>query len=267
MNENVNRKINILKHRKKQAANDAQLLMNRIGLLQKEEDRARKKIDQTKERAEEILAMRSENERRIQQFIDAAGEERILQRELQQRNKQQDGESRRVRSIQAEIINNKKREGVVEMQMESQQLMKSMLGEQERELRMKQKKRDEVRRMEEQAKQRKEEERRELERRAREHYEKKAADEESEALRAEKLVKMLERKEREWIAKLQQAQEVQTSAYKHLEVALVQDLGGGGGSEKSNTYASNNRSPQVSSESNRDNNSNNNNNNNSRSQR
>ena len=55
---NVNRKLSIFKHRKKQASNDAQLLMNRIALLQKEEDRARKKIDDTKERASEIINMR-----------------------------------------------------------------------------------------------------------------------------------------------------------------------------------------------------------------
>lgn len=62
----VSHKLSILKHRKKQAANDAQLLMNRIALLQKEEERARKKIDATKDRANEILSMRHEHEKRIQ---------------------------------------------------------------------------------------------------------------------------------------------------------------------------------------------------------
>lgn len=51
----VSRRLSILKHKKKQAANDAQLLMNRIALLQKEEERARKKIDQTKDRASGII--------------------------------------------------------------------------------------------------------------------------------------------------------------------------------------------------------------------
>ena len=37
---NVTRKLSVLKHRKKAASNDAQLLMNRIALLQKEEERA-----------------------------------------------------------------------------------------------------------------------------------------------------------------------------------------------------------------------------------
>jgi len=53
----INRKLSIIKYRKKQAANDAQLLMNRIALLQKEEERARKKIDQTKDRASGIILL------------------------------------------------------------------------------------------------------------------------------------------------------------------------------------------------------------------
>ena len=53
----VSRRLSILKHKKKQAANDAQLLMNRIALLQKEEERARKKIDQTKDRASGITTV------------------------------------------------------------------------------------------------------------------------------------------------------------------------------------------------------------------
>ncbi len=40
-NADVNRKLSIFKHRKKQAASDAQLLMNRIALLQKEEERGK----------------------------------------------------------------------------------------------------------------------------------------------------------------------------------------------------------------------------------
>ena len=45
---------------------------NRIALLQKEEERARKKIEKTKTRAVEILALRDENERRIKDWIAAS---------------------------------------------------------------------------------------------------------------------------------------------------------------------------------------------------
>ena len=58
---NISHQVSVYKYRKKQAANDAQLLMNRIALLQKEEERARKKIEMTKDRADEIIAMRNEH--------------------------------------------------------------------------------------------------------------------------------------------------------------------------------------------------------------
>lgn len=167
--------------------------------------------------------MRSENEKRIQAFIDAASEERSVQRQLQQRNKEQDNENRRARSLQAELLYSKRRNDVAEMQMEKQQLAKIMLSEQERELKLKQKRREEVRRSEENAKLRKEEERRENERRVKEIYDKKAEEEEREAIHAEKLVRMLEKKEKEWITKLQYAQSVQQRACENLEVALIPD--------------------------------------------
>jgi hypothetical protein len=71
-------------------------------------------------------------------------------------------------------------------------------------------------------------------------YEKKAKEEAPNARRAEKLVKELERKEREWIAKLKEAQAVQEYAFEELEGALMKgqaDLSlsttqGSGGSPK-----------------------------------
>lgn len=217
----VNRKMSIFKHRKKQASNDAQLLMNRIALLQKEEERARKKIDSTKDRAAEILAMRSENEKRMMQFLNAGSEEQQIQQQLREKNKDQDVEGRRARQAIADMILNKRKEDAIELQMQKRQLTKMMLKEQEKELRLKQQKRDEVRRIQEAAKLKREEEAREKERRVRELYERKAAEEEAEARRAEKLVRELERKEREWISKLRSAQLVQEDAFEHLESALM----------------------------------------------
>ena len=217
----VNRKLSVFKHRKKQASNDAQLLMNRIALLQKEEERARKKIDMTKDRAAEILAMRSENEKRMMQFLNAGSEEAQQQQQLREKNKDQDIEGKKARQAISDMILNKRKEDAVELQMQKKQLTKMMLKEQERELRLKQQKRDEVRRTQEAARLRREEEAREKERKVREFYERKAAEEEAEARRAEKLVKELERKEREWISKLRNAQLVQENAFEHLESALM----------------------------------------------
>ena len=64
-------------HRKKQADNDRQLLLNRIALLKKEEARAWKKIEKTKGRAEEIIQMRMENEKRTEAREASSKKQRI----------------------------------------------------------------------------------------------------------------------------------------------------------------------------------------------
>jgi hypothetical protein len=218
---NVNRKLTIFKHRKKQASNDAQLLMNRIALLQKEEERARKKIDDTKERASEIITMRNENEKRMKEYLGAGDQEKKLREELNRRNKERDEATKKaLEQVHGQILNRRK-ENAAALQGQKKQLTKFMIKEQEKELRLKQKKRDEVKRIQEAAKAKREKERKEKERRTREIYEKKAQAEEEEARKAEKLVKELERKEREWISKLKDAQNIQEYAYEELETALT----------------------------------------------
>jgi len=47
---------------KKKAADDAKLLANRIALLKMEEKKAWKKIQETKRKAEQVIAIRQRNE-------------------------------------------------------------------------------------------------------------------------------------------------------------------------------------------------------------
>lgn len=218
---NVNRKLSIYKHRKKQASNDAQLLMNRIALLQKEEERARKKIDDTKDRASDIINMRGENEKRMKDYLSAGNAEQQIRENLQRKVKENDAASRKARAEVHSSILNKRREDAATLQGQKKQLTKFMLKEQEKELKLKQKKRDEVRQLQEAARAKRIAEKEERERKAREMYERKAKEEEAEARRAEKLVKELERKEREWISKLREAQSVQEYAFEELEDALL----------------------------------------------
>ncbi len=56
-------KMLLVKQKKKQAEHDKRLLVNRIALLKKEERKAYKKIEKTKERAQEVLTVRIEHER------------------------------------------------------------------------------------------------------------------------------------------------------------------------------------------------------------
>ena len=60
--ETLNEKLRQSKLARKRADEDAKLLSNRIKLLQNEESKARKKIDETKKRANDIIKMRKRNQ-------------------------------------------------------------------------------------------------------------------------------------------------------------------------------------------------------------
>jgi hypothetical protein len=201
------------------------LCRNRIALIQKEEERARKKIEQTKERAVEILALRTDTQKRVKAYKNASGEVKQLQQIMLAKNREQEEESKRARAFRLESLQAKKKGGVIDMLMEKKYLTQMMIHEQEKEIQMKQKRRMEIKRMEEEARQRKEQERIEKEQKVKEYFQQKLAEEAAEAKRAEKLVRELERKEREWIAKLREAQVVQEEAFDQLETALHKESG------------------------------------------
>lgn len=196
---------------------------NRIALIQKEEERARKKIEQTKERAVEILALRNDTQKRVSAYKAASGEVKQLQQIMLAKNREQEEESKRARQFRLESLQAKKKGGVVDMLMEKKYLTQMMIHEQEKEIQMKQKRRLEIKRMEEEARVRKEQERIEKEAKVKEYFAQKLAEEAAEAKRAEKLVRELEKKEKEWIAKLRNAQIVQEDAFDQLETALHKD--------------------------------------------
>lgn len=190
-------------------------------MIQKEEERARKKIEQTKERASEILSLRQDTEKRVSAYANATGEVKQLQQVLLAKNREQEVAGRQARAQRIELIQKKKKEEVGEMLMEKKYLAQMVIEEQEKAIQAKQKRREEIRKMEEEMKAKKEQERLEKERKIKEFYEKKVAEEAAEAKKAEKLVRALEKKEREWIEKLRQAQAVQEAAFEHLEEALT----------------------------------------------
>eukprot|EP00602_Paraphysomonas_sp_CaronLab_P009531 CAMPEP_0185019824 /NCGR_PEP_ID=MMETSP1103-20130426/2401_1 /TAXON_ID=36769 /ORGANISM="Paraphysomonas bandaiensis, Strain Caron Lab Isolate" /LENGTH=242 /DNA_ID=CAMNT_0027550325 /DNA_START=157 /DNA_END=885 /DNA_ORIENTATION=+ len=195
--------------------------MNRIALLQKEEERARKKVDQTKERALDILAMREENERRTKEWMQAASEEQKLREEIHKKNFQMEEQSRSIKKKQVEAVIRKKRNDVDQIREEKQHLRKEMLQMKAMDVKRKQEMRREVRIRENEARLKREEEKRLHEQKIKEYYEARAKEEEAEARRAEKLVKKLEKKEREWVEKLRAAQQVQETAFGDLESALA----------------------------------------------
>jgi hypothetical protein len=193
---------------------------NRIALLQKEEERARKKVDQTKLRALDILSLREENEMRTKEWMDAAANEQKTREEIYRKNAEMEEQSRIVKKKQIEAVFRKKKEDVDHVSYEKLQLREEMLKMKELDIKRKQQMRTEVRLREEEARRRRDEEKRLHEQRIRQFYERKAKQEEVEAMKAEKLVKRLEKKEREWIEKLRAAQQIQENAFHNLETAL-----------------------------------------------
>jgi hypothetical protein len=198
------------------------LLRNRIALLQKEEERARKKVDQTKLRALDILALREENELRTKEWMDAAANEQRMREEIYRKNAEMEEQSRIVKKKQLDAVVRKKKQDVDHVRDEKMQLREEMLRMKELDIKRKQQMRTEIRIREEEARKKREEEKRVHDQRIREYYERKAKQEEIEALKAEKLVKRLEKKEKEWIDKLRNAQQIQENAYNELESALTQ---------------------------------------------
>lgn len=223
------RLLSIHKHSKKKAANDAQLLMNRIALLQKEEERARRKIEKTKERANVILAIRDSNERKIEQFIQAAEEEKQHTEVLHQQHAATEEETRVLKDRQIKKMLSRKKEAVRDSRIMKHKLRNDVIKMKEDEIRRKQERHEELKRQEMEAKQRKEEKKREQERRIKEHFELKARMEEAEVRRAESLVRALEQKEREWIERLRATQDTQERTFVELEATLQQ---GSPGSKK-----------------------------------
>mmetsp|Transcript_97913 Transcript_97913/g.280058 ORF Transcript_97913/g.280058 Transcript_97913/m.280058 type:complete len:202 (+) Transcript_97913:167-772(+) len=104
--------------RQKNVENDAQLLQNRIALLKKEEARAWRKIQQTKGRAEEIVRMRKENERKNQEKVVMAKRAEEKERKLAEENLRMEERARRARAMQLDEMYRKKQQEVAVVKME-----------------------------------------------------------------------------------------------------------------------------------------------------
>jgi len=205
---------------RKKAEEDAKLLANRISLLKMEEQKAIKKIEETKKRAKEIMQQRQRNEEIIRKK-----EERQRQKEEEERLKQLQNKMSK-ESMKEALINGKtnsflkKKEeaervkveksetrDIMEMQKEQELLknasIKQMIKNQEKELAEK-KKRDFA----------------EKQARSRADLEEKIMKEDDGRRQREAEVARLEEEELELIRKLQNTQLHQEAAYAELENAL-----------------------------------------------
>jgi len=178
---------------------------------------------QAKDRAMKILAIRDENEKRLQALIDPNDSKKKIQRQLHQRNVTLEQESRKFRAEQAHEVYEQKKEKVCEVTVEKNLMRQEFLRLQRLEYEKKQQRHAMVRKQEEEARFKREQDKRDQEKRALNYFSTKAELEEAKAKRAEKLLRELERKEREMIQRLRGAQETQESALIELESALVEN--------------------------------------------
>jgi len=210
---------------RKQAEADAQLLANRIALLQQEEAKAWKKIQQTKVRAQDILETRESADKQRQNKVEflyqkdehtrIAQESRFVQKQRDKAKRQQ-AQAGIIKKKQQDVqlLRQQRRQNEIEKQRQRQaerernQYNKQVVREHERQLALKKDKlRNDQRKLAEVT------------------YKKKCAAEDEKTANKEREVVKMEKQEMELIQRLQNAQMLQKEAYKQLEDALVQAPG------------------------------------------
>ena len=217
-------KMLIAKQKRKQAEHDRQLLLNRIALLKKEEDRAYKKISKTKSRAEEILRIRIEHEQENNERENKQRREmrrRKLEAEINMAHEEQ---SRKNRQNQISMIQAQKRNDVHAVREEAARAREEIRIQRLNDVVEKQEKRAAIKQHEDELKRRRAQERHDVLRANRRDYEDKVAKEVEETNVREREVVRMERIEMNLIQKLKKTQIIQQQAFEDLEQALNGDL-------------------------------------------
>lgn len=209
-----------VKETRKRAELDAQLLANRIALLKQEEDKAERKIEDTKKRANEILALRSENEGKFQMKELHYKDKWEGIRQCQVQNSYRRDQLKSAREANLQAIRESKRQQVNQMKLKKSD---NLLAKKERESNhriINVDRTNQIRQQKESAKQRQEMERMRKLDAYRQEYEERVAKEEELRQRTEVLVTKMEKEEMDLIQRLQNTQALQRSAYEDLENAL-----------------------------------------------
>jgi len=216
----VNASLTTAKESRKRAELDAQLLANRIALLKQEEEKAWKKIEETRKRAGEVMGLRVQNESKF-----AAKEQFYKDKWESIRGAQVQNSKQRERAFAAR---DQAREGLAQSRntnaAQSKQISQQMLVQKkEREANERQTNQDRsayLKQRKEEAKRKLEEDRLQQLNQFREDYEARIGQEELLRARTDALVARMEKEEMELIQRLQNTQTVQRSAYEELESAL-----------------------------------------------
>jgi hypothetical protein len=210
------------KEARKRAELDAQLLANRIALLKQEEEKAWKKIEETRKRAQEIMELRSANEQKFvakEQFYKAKWESI---RSAQTQNAYNRDRAKAVREATREGLLEQRQNNAQSTKVQSQQYLLQKKERESSERQANMERGNLIKQKKEEAKRRLEEDRLAQLEKFREDYEGRTAQEELLRSRTDSLVAKMEKEEMELIQRLQNTQTVQRNAYEELEAALGQ---------------------------------------------
>lgn len=205
---------------RKKAEEDAQLLANRIALLQLEEKRAMKKIEETKKKAKEIMDLKNRN---IQKQIEK--EEFRKQKEEEEVRKMMENKDKKEQIKQNQDSNRnqllKRLKDDVQLMRKTKQdvkVLSSQIREEEYAKNVQTAEQIRINREEQQLKKQKRLD--EIREKARREYENKIDQEVALKDKTDKLIAQLEQQEMELIQRLQNTQTLQKAAFDDLERAL-----------------------------------------------
>lgn len=208
------------KESRKRAELDAQLLANRIALLKQEEEKAWKKIEETRTRADEITGLRELNEGKFTAKADYYNTRYEGVKQAQAQNAYNRDRRKAHKDNTTSEIAEEKRRNVEETRKQSEMNLRVKREKELLEQQMNAQRSEAIRRQKEEAKARIEKEKAEKLAKYKEDYENRVAQEEMLRSRTEALVAQMEKEEMELIQRLQNTQNVQRKAYEDLEDAL-----------------------------------------------
>jgi hypothetical protein len=221
-NSQMQANLTTAKESRKRAELDAQLLANRIALLKQEEEKAWKKIEETRKRASEIMDLRAANESKFAAKEDFYKAKWQSIRDAQTQNHKNRDKAKAIREATRGGLLEERQQNAQKTKNQSQQFL---LQKKQREAAERQgniERGNLIKQKKDEAKRRLEEDRLAQLEKFREDYESRTSQEEMLRTRTEALVAKMEREEMDLIQRLQNTQTVQRNAYEELEAALGQ---------------------------------------------
>eukprot|EP01017_Pseudomicrothorax_dubius_P002889 TRINITY_DN10262_c0_g1_i1.p1 TRINITY_DN10262_c0_g1~~TRINITY_DN10262_c0_g1_i1.p1 ORF type:complete len:299 (+),score=82.99 TRINITY_DN10262_c0_g1_i1:45-941(+) len=205
---------------RKRNQNDAQILANRISLLRLEEEKTRKKIEQTKKKALEIVLLRQdvvEQRKQREEVRLRLQEEReeiaAKARECKERDRKKIQEMR-------ELLLRQKRHEMLEIKKQTHDIQEVVQSHRQQQQEKNKMKREAVRQSEEQVLALRKELKDKRLQEGKSNYEERQKDEEGKNGTLVKKIEQLEKEEKELLSKLTNTQSVHQMAYNELRLAL-----------------------------------------------